>query len=564
MRHGESTMKPFGTNFPSALAKTEFRNVVSQAIDNEQNLAQLLVEVGEKHNNQPAFTNLDCTLSFNDVNRLSDDLAAYLRHGLGLNKGDRVAIMLPNLLQYPVAVLGVLRADLIAVLINPMYTARELRHQLADSGASVLIVLDNFGAVAADGITGTSVKHVIVTRVGDMLPWPKSLLVNLVLKYIKKMIPKFSIANAIAWPSALQNGKSLPRVPMRAKASDTTQLQYTGGTTGVSKGAVLSHAALMANVAAAEQWSGFALDPKTDVALICLPIYHIAAYSNLMISWTQGYHSVLVTNPRDIQSLVAAFAKYRPGLFCGVNALFDALINSADFCKLNFSTLKLCIQGGTALRRGTAERWKQCTGLDVIEMYGLSETSGGITVNHWDQKNPVGSIGLPMSDVEVSIRDDAGNEVNVGEAGELCFRGLQVTTGYWNRDDSKEQSFFPGNWFRTGDVAKADEQGYLFLLDRLKDMILVSGFNVYPNEIEDVVAMLDGVLEVAAIGVPNEKCGEAVKLVVVRKDPALTADTIRKHCRAHLTGYKQPSMIEFRGELPKSAVGKILRRELRE
>ena len=564
MWQGETTMKPFGSNFPSPLAKAEFYNVASQAIDAGQNLAQLLVAVNEKHQDRPAFTNLDCTLSFREANQLSDDLAAYLRNGLGLEKGDRVAIMLPNLLQYPVAILGVLRADLVAVLINPMYTARELKHQLVDSGASVLIVLDNFGAVAEAGLAETSVKHVIVTRVGDMLPWPKALLVNTVLKHVKKMIPKFSIANAIAWPKALQQGKSLPRVPMQAKATDTAQLQYTGGTTGVSKGAVLPHAAIMANVAALEQWCGVSFDPKNDVSLICLPIYHIAAYSGLMISWTQGTHSVLVTNPRDIPSLVAAIKKYRPALFSGVNTLYDALLNSADFRKLDFSTLKLCIQGGTALRRATAERWKQCTGNDVIEMYGLSETSGGITTNHWNQENPVGSIGITMSDAEFSIRDAEGNEVKTGEAGELCFRGLQVTTGYWKREDSRDQCFFPGNWFRTGDVAKADEHGYLFLLDRLKDMILVSGFNVYPNEIEDVVAMLDGVLEVAAIGVPHEKCGEAVKIVVVRKDPELTPDAIRAHCRAHLTGYKQPSVIEFRDELPKSAVGKVLRRELRE
>jgi long-chain acyl-CoA synthetase len=555
--------KPFGSNVISAMAQAEFINIATQAFDQGNTLPQLLIAACERYGPRTAFTNLDQALSFDDINRLSADFAAYLRNGLGLPVGSRVAIMLPNLLQYPVALLGVLRADLIAVLVNPMYTARELKHQLKDSGSTVLIVLDNFGAVAAQSIEGTSVKHVITTRVGDMLPFPKSTIVDFTLKYVKKIIPSFSIANAIRWPKALATGAGLPRVLSKAKASDTAQLQYTGGTTGLSKGAVLPHTALIANVASGEQCFGRLLAPQKDVAIICLPIYHIAAYTNMLFTITHGIHAELVSNPRDIPGLVATFYKVKPSLFSGVNTLYDALLNSPDFAKLDFSNLKLCLQGGTALRRATAERWKLVTGHNVVEGYGLSETSAAITYNRWDGPNPVGSIGMALSEVEISLRDENGNVVAQGEPGELCARGPQMTTGYWQQEEETRNGFFEGDWFRTGDIAKVDEQGYYFLLDRRKDMILVSGFNVFPNEIEDVVAMHDGVLEAAVVGMPDEKCGEAVRLVVVRKDPGLSEVDLRAHCRKHLTGYKQPKVIEFRDALPKSAVGKILRRELR-
>jgi long-chain acyl-CoA synthetase len=548
---------------PSPLAKPEFEDIAGAAIAGGQTLPQLLIAACRRYGDRPAFTNLGHSLTFAELDRLSDDLAANLRGGLGLAAGDRVAIMLPNLLQFPVAVLGVLRADLIAVLVNPMYTARELHHQLADSGARVLIVVDNFGHVAAEAIAGTDVRTVITTRVGDMLPWPKSLLVDWTIKYRKKLVKPFSIPGALRWPKAIAAGAGQPRVQAKAVQSDTAQLQYTGGTTGVSKGAELQHTALMANVAAAELWLGRLLDPGKDISLICLPLYHIAAYANMLYMWAHGLHSELITNPRDIPGLVAAFEKYRPATYSGVNTLFDALLNSPEFARLDVSGLKLCVQGGTALRRATAEQWKAVTGKDVVEMYGLSETSAGITANQWDGPNPVGSIGMPLPGVEVSLRDEAGREVGSDELGELCVRGMQVTTGYWQRPEEAETAFFPGGWFRTGDIAKADEQGYLFILDRRKDMILVSGFNVFPNEIEDVVSLHPGVLEAAAVGTPDEKCGEAVKLVVVRKDPALTEDQVRAHCRKLLTGYKQPKLIEFRDALPKSAVGKVLRRELR-
>jgi long-chain acyl-CoA synthetase len=556
-------MKPFGSNVRSVLAQTDFMNVATKAFDAGETVPQMLIAACERYGDRPAFTNLDHMISYQDINRLSADFAAYLRNGLGLQAGSRVAIMLPNLLQYPVALLGVLRADLIAVLINPMYTARELRHQLKDSGATVLIVLDNFGAVAAESLEGTAVKNVITTRVGDMLPFPKSMVVDFTLKHVKKLIPPFSIAGAIRWPKALAEGARMPRVLSQAKQSDTAQLQYTGGTTGLSKGAVLAHAALIANVASGEQCFGRALDPEEDTVIICLPIYHIAAYTNMLFNMTHGFHSVLITNPRDIPVLVATFGKMKPAFFSGVNTLYDALLNSPDFAKLDFTNLKLSLQGGTALRRATAERWKSVTGKNVVEGYGLSETSAAITYNRWDAENPVGSIGMALSEVEITLRDEHGSIVPVGEPGELCARGPQMTSGYWQQAGETKDAFFDGDWFRTGDIAKVDEQGYYFLLDRRKDMILVSGFNVFPNEIEDVVAMHPGVLEAAVVGMPDEKCGEAVKLVVVKKDPALSEDDLRAHCRKHLTGYKQPKVIQFIDALPKSAVGKILRRELR-
>jgi long-chain acyl-CoA synthetase len=396
-----------------------------------------------------------------------------------------------------------------------------------------------------------------------MLSWPKSVIVDFTLKHVKKMIPAFAIAGALRWPSTLARGASLPRVEAKARASDTAQLQYTGGTTGLSKAAVLPHSAVVANAAAAEQCFGRLLDPVKDTVLICLPIYHIAAYSNLIFNMTHGFHSVLITNPRDIPALVATFAKLKPSFFSGVNTLYDAILNHPDFASLDFSNLKLSLQGGTALRRGTAERWLAVTGCPVVEGYGLSETAAAITYNRPDGNNPVGSIGMALAEVEITLRDEEGRIVPTGEAGELCARGPQMTREYWNQPEETRNAFFEGDWFRTGDIARADEQGYYYVLDRRKDMILVSGFNVYPNEIEDVVGLHPGVLEAAVVGVPDEKCGEAVRLVVVRSDPALTEDDLRAHCRKNLTGYKQPKVVEFRDALPKSAVGKILRRELR-
>ncbi len=556
-------MKPFGSNVASSLSQTDFVNVASDAFDNGQTIAQMLIASCKRNAGRPAASNLGCSVSYADIDRLSADFAAFLRHALGLEASERVAIMLPNLLQYPIALLGVLRADLIAVLVNPLYTARELHHQLKDSGATVLVVLDNFGAVAVEALAGTEVRQVITTRVGDMLGWPKSMIVDFTLKHVKKMIPPFAIAGAVRWPKALTRGATLPRVASTARASDTAQLQYTGGTTGLAKAAILPHTAIVANVAAAEQWLGRALDRGEDSVLVCLPIYHIAAYSNLIFNLTHGFHSVLITNPRDIPALVKTFATLKPAFFSGVNTLYDAVLNHPDFASLDFSNLKLCLQGGTALRSGTAERWLAVTGRPVIEGYGLSETAAAITWNRIDGTNPVGSIGMAIAEVEISLRDEQGKVVGVGEAGELCARGPQMTQAYWNQPEETANAFFDGDWFRTGDIARADEHGYYYVLDRRKDMILVSGFNVYPNEVEDVVGQHPGVLEAAAVGMPDDKTGEAVRLVVVRSKPDLSEEDLRAHCRKNLTGYKQPKVIEFRDSLPKSAVGKILRRELR-
>jgi len=555
--------KSSGSHATSAQTLLDSSRVAGDAFDSGQTLHELLLDACRRHADRPAFSNLGKTLSFADVERLSSDLASYLRHGLGLASGERVALMMPNLLQFPVAVLGVLRADLILVTVNPLYTARELHHQLVDSGAAVLIVLDNFGSVAAEALDGTAVRHVITTRVGDMLPWPKSLLVDTVLKYVKKMVPPFRIDSAVRWTRALAEGSRQPRVQSHAVASDTAQLQYTGGTTGLSKGAVLPHRALVANVASNEAWFSSFIDAERDVALVCLPMYHIASYSNLTLNITLGIHSVLVTNPRDIPALITTFNQVRPAVFAGINTLLDAMLNSPDFAKLDFSNLKLCLQGGTALRHATAERWKAVTGINMVEGYGLSETSAAITFNRWDVPNPVGSIGLPMARVEITLRDGEGQLAAAGEQGELCARGPHVTTGYWQQPEETRDAFFDDGWFRTGDIARVDEQGYYFLLDRRKDMILVSGFNVFPNEIEDVVAMHPGVLEAGVVGVPDERAGEAVRLVVVRKDPTLSEEDLRAHCRQHLTGYKQPKHVEFRDALPKTSVGKVLRRELR-
>ena len=454
-------IEPSPTIVPSPLAKADFEDIAGAAIASGQTLPQMLIAACQRHGDKPAFTNLDRSLSFSELDRLGADLAAYLRGGLGLVAGDRVAIMVPNLLQFPVALLGVLRADLIAVLVNPMYTARELHHQLADSGARVLIVVDNFGHVAAEAVPGSDVTTVITTRVGDLLRWPKSLIVDYMIKR-KKLISRSGSRARCAGPRRSPRARGCRASSRRRRNRQTVQLQYTGGTTGVSKGAALAHTALMANVAGAEQWLGRLLDPGKDISLICLPLYHIAAYANMLYMWTHGIHGVLVTNPRDIPGLVQAFKKYRPATYSGVNTLVRCAAQFPDFARLDVSHLKLCVQGGTALRRATAEQWKAVTGKDVVEMYGLSETSAGITANRWDAPNPVGSIGMPMPGVEISLRDEEGREVALGEIGELCVRGMQVTTGYWQREEDSETAFFPGGWFRTGDIAKADEQGYLY------------------------------------------------------------------------------------------------------
>ncbi|AVP99643.1 long-chain-fatty-acid--CoA ligase [Ahniella affigens] len=550
------------TALPSVLTQATFTNIATEAIQAERSLGQVLLDVCRRRADQVALSSLGRDFSYGELADQSACLAAYLRHHLKLPVGSRVALMLPNLLNFPITMLAVIRADLVLVPVNPLYTARELAHQLKDAGAEVLIVLEQFAEVVAAALPGTAVTQVIVCAVGDLMPWPKSMLMNLVVRHVKKQVPPYRLPNAVRWAEAIRIGRSLPVPDSHAKACDTMQLQYTGGTTGLSKGATLSHNALLANAAGLEQWMGPLLQAGR-VSLIALPVYHIAAYSNLLIILLHGVRGVLLPNARDLPALVAAYARYRPDVFAGVNTLFDAILNNAQFQQCDHSNLKLSIQGGTALRRATAERWRALTGCRISEMYGLSETSAGITGNRWDADNPTGSIGLTLPGIEASIRNEAGEVLPVGEVGELCVRGAALFTDYWQHPDETAKAHFDDGWFRTGDIGRQDAAGYLYILDRRKDMILVSGFNVFPNEIEDVVALHPGVLEAAAVAVPDDKTGEAIKLVVVRRDPALDEDSIRAHCRAQLTGYKQPKSIEFRDSLPKSAVGKVLRRELR-
>lgn len=550
------------SELPSPLSQAQFNNIATGAIANAHSLATVLLGVCQQRASEIAVTSLGRNLSYGELDAHSACLAAYLRHVLTLKPGARVALMLPNLLTFPVTMLAVIRSDLILVPVNPLYTPRELNHQLNDSGAEVLVVLEQFAHVVEAALPGTAVRQVILCAVGDLMPWPKGLLMNLVVRRIKKQVPPYRLPGAVRFAEALSGGRGLPVPESQTKADDTVQLQYTGGTTGLSKGATLSHNALLANAAGLEQWMGPLLKPGR-ISLIALPVYHIAAYSNLLIVLLHGLRGVLLPNARDIPALVAAYARYQPDVFAGVNTLFDAVLNNPEFQKLNHSNLKLSIQGGTALRRATAERWQALTGCRISEMYGLSETSAGITANRWDRDNPPGSIGMTLPGIEASIRDEAGQILPAGAVGELCVRGAALFTDYWQHPEETAKAHFDGGWFRTGDIGRQDEAGYLYILDRRKDMILVSGFNVFPNEIEDVVALHPGVLEAAAVAVADDKTGEAIKLVVVRRDPTLDEDSIRAHCRAQLTGYKQPKWIEFRDSLPKSAVGKVLRRELR-
>jgi long-chain acyl-CoA synthetase len=513
---------------------------------------------------RPAFTCMGKTLTFAELDTLSAAFAAYLQ-GAGCKKGTRVALMMPNILQYPACLFGVLRAGCTVVNVNPLYTARELEHQLSDSGAEVIVVVENFAHTLQEVVARTRVRNVIVTSIGELLGF-KGFIVDFVLRHVKKMIPAFAIPGAIRLSDALAEGRkrALERVPLGH--DDIAFLQYTGGTTGVAKGAMLLHRNIVANLLQARAWLLPFMDAeRREIVITPLPLYHIFSLTaNCLTFMTLGGENVLIPNPRDIPGFVKEMSKFRFTSFTGVNTLFNALLNNADFAKLNFSSLRLTLGGGMAVQEAVAQRWKEVTGSPLIEAYGLTETSPAATINPLNLPAYNGSIGLPISSTEVELRDDAGKAVALGQAGELCIRGPQVMAGYWQRPDETAKVIDKDGWLATGDVGVIDEQGYIRIVDRKKDMILVSGFNVYPNEIEGVLAMHPGVLECAAIGVPDKKSGEAVKLYVVKKDPALTADAVLQHCREHLTAYKCPRDVEFRSELPKSNVGKILRRELRE
>jgi len=515
---------------------------------------------------KPAFQNLGTTMDYATLDRKTAQFAAWLQHEAGLVQGDRIAVMMPNLLQYPIAVFGALRAGMVVVNTNPLYTERELEHQLVDSGAKAIVVVEAFAHTVGKVIEKTSVETVIVTRFGDLLDFPKSLIVNAVLKYVKKMVPPFSLPGHYRFKEVLQAGAKLPAAAASPGHDDIAFLQYTGGTTGVAKGAMLTHGNMVANIMQAWHWISIAdLEEGEEIIITALPLYHIFALTaNCLTFMKLGAMNVLITNPRDIPAFVKELGKVRFTAFTGVNTLFNALMNADGFDKLDFTSLKMTLGGGMAVQKAVADRWKEVTGVPLIEAYGLTETSPAACINPMDTQGFNDSIGLPVSSTEGSIRDPENQPVPIGETGELCIRGPQVMKGYWQRPDETAKAVDAEGWLHTGDVGVMNEQGYFRIVDRLKDMILVSGFNVYPNEIEGVVAAMPGVVEVGAIGVADDHSGEIVKVVIVRKDESITEDAVIAHCRKGLTGYKVPKIVQFVDELPKTNVGKILRRELRE
>ncbi len=532
--------------------------------DRYQSLVDMFEQATARYADQPAFMNMGEVMTFRKLEERSRAFAAYLQQGLGLQKGDRVALMMPNLLQYPVALFGILRAGMVVVNVNPLYTPRELEHQLNDSGASAIVIVSNFAHTLEKVVEKTQVKHVILTRMGDQLSAAKGTLVNFVVKYIKRLVPKYHLPDAISFRSALQHGYRLQYIKPEILNTDLAFLQYTGGTTGVAKGAMLTHRNMLANLEQVRAAYSPLLYERKELVVTALPLYHIFALTmNCLLFIELGGQNLLITNPRDIPGLVKELAKYPFTAMTGVNTLFNALLNNKEFQQLDFSSLHLSAGGGMPVQHAVAERWEKLTGRFLLEGYGLTECAPLVSANPHDMDYHSGSIGLPVPSTEVKLIDDEGEEVPAGEPGELCVKGPQVMLGYWQRPDATDEIMQDG-WLRTGDIAVMDDEGFMRIVDRKKDMILVSGFNVYPNEIEDVVMQHAGVLEVAAVGVPNGASGEAVKIFVVKKDATLSEEALIVFCRRHLTGYKVPKLVEFRDELPKSNVGKILRRELRD
>ncbi|MCB1045071.1 MAG: long-chain-fatty-acid--CoA ligase [Acidobacteria bacterium] len=528
-------------------------------------IPDILESAFDQYRNRPAYANMGKTLTFDQLDKLSLQFAAYLQDVLGLKKGTPVALMMPNILQYPVALFGILRAGMTAVNVNPLYTPRELEHQLTDAKAEVIVILSNFASTLQAVRQKTQVKHVLVTQLGDMLGFPKGHIVNFVVKHVKKMVPPWRIDDAISFNTALAKGASAKYEKPNIQLEDIAFLQYTGGTTGVSKGAMLTHRNISANVAQARSWISVNMEAGQEVVITPLPLYHIFSLTaNCLVFSSIGGLNVLITNPRDIPAFVAELKKWPFTALTGVNTLFNALLNNPEFCALDFSSFKLALGGGMAVQKAVADKWKQVTKTPLVEAYGLTETSPAAVMNPLTIQDYSGYIGLPISSTEVSIRDEDFKEQPLGERGELCIRGPQVMKGYLNRPDETAKVLTDDGWLKTGDIAIMNEDGYLKIVDRKKDMILVSGFNVFPNEVEDVVATHPGVLEVAAVGVPDEKSTEAVKIFVVRRDPNLKEDELMAFCKENLTGYKRPKHIEFRDDLPKTNVGKILRRALRE
>jgi len=518
-----------------------------------------------KFNHLPAYSNMSVAMTYGKLDELSRDFGAYLQHELGLVKGDRVAIMLPNLLQYPVALFGALRAGLTVVNVNPLYTARELEHQLRDSGATVIVVLENFAHTVQQVIGKTPLKTVITTQIGDLFPAAKALLTNLVVKHVKKMVPAWAITGSRGLKQVLQAGKRHQVRDEPLTHADIAFLQYTGGTTGVPKGAILTHGNMVANLQQVSAWVARDLDEGVEAMVLPLPLYHIFALTSNLVFMKIGANNILITNPRDLPGFVKELKRIRFTGIIGVNTLFNALLNTPGFPQVVGRTLKITFAGGMAVQRAVAERWKQVTGVPIVEGYGLTETAPVAIANPLNITDWTGTIGLPLPSTEVALLDEESREVPLGEVGEISIRGPQVTGGYWNQPDETAKAFTPDGWFRTGDMGHFNAKGYVKITDRKKDMVLVSGFNVYPNEVEDVIMMHPGVTEVGVIGAPDERSGEVVKAVVVKKDPELSAEQLIAHCRQFLASYKVPKIVEFRTEpLPKTNIGKILRRLLRD
>lgn len=550
-------IRSYPAGVPAEIDTTRYRSLV-----------QLMEESFSRYAERNAYVCMDRFITYADVDRLSRQLGAWLQ-AQGLQPGARVALMMPNVLQYPVAIAAVLRAGYVVVNVNPLYTPRELEHQLNDSGAEAIVILENFAHTLEKVIARTSIKVTVVASMGDLLGGLKGGLVNFVVRNVKKMVPAFSLPNAIRFNQALKAGAALRLQPASLGHDDIAFLQYTGGTTGLSKGAMLSHRNVIANLMQNEAWLQPAMDkePKVEaLTFVCaLPLYHIFALTVCCLMGTRlGGLNILIPNPRDIPGLVKELSKYKFNLLPAVNTLYNALLNNPDFAKLDFSSLKLSNGGGMAVQKAVNDRWRAVTGKSIVEGYGLSETAPVATANPADATEFTGTIGLPLPSTDIAILDDAGNHLRVGEVGEIAIRGPQVMEGYWKKPEETARVMTGDGFFRSGDIGLMDERGYVTIVDRKKDMVLVSGFNVYPNEVEAVVAAHPGVLECAVVGVPDAATGEAVKLFVVRRDPSLTAEQLMAYCQEQLTGYKRPKLIEFRSELPKTNVGKILRRELRD
>ncbi|HCG38180.1 MULTISPECIES: long-chain-fatty-acid--CoA ligase FadD1 [Stutzerimonas stutzeri subgroup] len=533
--------------------------------DEYQNIQAVLKQSCERFADKPAFSNLGKTLTYGELYKLSGDFAAYLQQNTDLQPGDRIAVQLPNLIQYPIVVFGAMRAGLIVVNTNPLYTAREMEHQFNDAGAKALVCLANMAHLAEEVLPKTGIKHVVITEVADMLPPLKRMLINAVVKHVKKMVPAYSLPKAVKLNDALALGRGKAVRDVSPTSDEVAVLQYTGGTTGVAKGAMLTHRNIVANMLQCKALMGSNLNDGSEVLIAPLPLYHIYAFTfHCMAMMLSGNHNILISNPRDLPAMIKDLSKYRFSGFVGLNTLFVALCNSEDFRKLDFSALKVTLSGGMALQLATAERWKQVTGCPICEGYGLTETSPVASVNPIEHIQ-IGTIGIPVPSTQFKVINDDGQDLAQGEIGELCIKGPQVMKGYWQRPEATAEVIDAEGWFKSGDIGVVQEDGYIRIVDRKKDMILVSGFNVYPNELEDVLAGLPGVLQCAAIGVPDEKSGEAIKLfVVVKPGESLTKEQVMQHMHDNLTGYKRPKSVEFRDSLPTTNVGKILRRELRD